>query len=516
MELDELIKELDKKLIVTGKEIIDGIMYIYCETKKQITKCKYCGKESENVHSTYTRAISDLPIQNYKVKLIIKVKKYFCNNDKCKHTTFAEPLNFVEKNAIRTKRLDEYINNVGLKTSSIEAEKQIKSTHVDVSNNTILRIIKKKTKIEVNYEVENLGIDDFSSKKREIFNTIFVDNDKNKKVEVINSREKDNVVEKLKLFRKVKTVTRDFSQTYKNAITEALPKAKQIVDRFHILKNLTDDLNEYIKRNIKERIKMIDNKGKAVIEEEIILNRRQRNKKESAEKKWEVIQEVQKLYKEGYNKSTIAKKLNISRQTIYTYLNQKQPLEKSTNSILDPYIPMIKKLILEGKKVFEIYDEIKANGYKGKTSLFTSRLRGIRQEARTNIKYIKRSKIKKLLFYDIEEIKDENLKNDLKEYLETNKELNELLNMIRKFKEVIFSKKPRKLSKWIREAKKINVKELNSFVTLIESDIDAVKNAIKYDYSNGLTEGFNNKTKVIKRIMYGRCSFDLLRLKILA
>lgn len=63
--------------------------------------------------------------------------------------------------------------------------------------------------------------------------------------------------------------------------------------------------------------------------------------------------------------------------------------------------------------------------------------------------------------------------------------------------------------------KKINVKELNSFVTLIESNIEAVKNAIKYDYSNGLTEGFNNKTKVIKHIMYGRCSFDLLRLKIL-
>lgn len=87
---------------------------------------------------------------------------------------------------------------------------------------------------------------------------------------------------------------------------------------------------------------MIDNKDKAVIEEEIILNRRQRNKKELADKKWELIQEVQKLYNEGYNKSAIAKKLNISRQTIYTYLEQKQPLERSTNSILDPYVPMIK------------------------------------------------------------------------------------------------------------------------------------------------------------------------------
>lgn len=50
---------------------------------------------------------------------------------------------------------------------------------------------------------------------------------------------------------------------------------------------------------------------------------------------------------------------------------------------------------------------------------------------------------------------------------------------------------------------------------LVERNIEAVKNAIKYNYSNGLTEGFNNKTKVIKRIMYRRCSFNLLHLKIL-
>ena len=261
---------------------------------------------------------------------------------------------------------------------------------------------------------------------------------------------------------------------------------------------------------------MIDKKEKEVIEEEVILNKRQKNKKKSADRKWKVIQEAHKLYKEGYSKTKIAKKLKISRQTVYSYLEQKQPLERSTHSILDPFVPIIKKLILDGKKLYEIYDEIKANGYVGKISLFTSRLKGIRQEARTNIKYLKRSKIKKLLFYDIEEIKDENLKNDLREYLETNKELSELLKMIRKFKEIIFSKKPQRLKSWIEKAKKINVKEINSFITLIESDIDAVKNAIKYDYSNGLIEGFNNKIKVIKRIMYGRCSFDLLRLKILS
>ena len=69
--------------------------------------------------------------------------------------------------------------------------------------------------------------------------------------------------------------------------------------------------------------------------------------------------------------------------------------------------------------------------------------------------------MKKLLFRDIEELKDENLKKDLKEYLETNEELNKIINCIREFKEVIFPKKVRKLSYWIKKAKKINVKELN-------------------------------------------------------
>ena len=58
---------------------------------------------------------------------------------------------------------------------------------------------------------KNIGIDDFSSKKREIYNSIITDNDKHKKIEIINSREKDDIVEVLKLFTDVETVTRDFS-----------------------------------------------------------------------------------------------------------------------------------------------------------------------------------------------------------------------------------------------------------------------------------------------------------------
>ena len=56
---------------------------------------------------------------------------------------FAYPLPFAAANSIRTKRLDDYINRVGMKNSSLEAEKQISVSHVSVSSNTILRIIIK-------------------------------------------------------------------------------------------------------------------------------------------------------------------------------------------------------------------------------------------------------------------------------------------------------------------------------------------------------------------------------------
>ena len=43
----------------------------------------------------------------------------------------------------------------------------------------------------------------------------------------------------------------------------------------------------------------------------------------------------------------------------------------------------------------------------------------------------------------------------------------------------------------------------------------AVYNAVSLDYNNGLAEGKVNKLKLVKRIMYGRCSFSALKNKVL-
>ena len=87
--------------------------------------------------------------------------------------------------------------------------------------------------------------------------------------------------------------------------------------------------------------------------------------------------------------------------------------------------------------------------------------------------------------------------------------------MLRQFHTLVFSKKADELESWICETEKLDITEVNSFLAGLKKDLPAVKNGIVYSYNNGLAEGSVNKLKLVKRIMYGRSSFALLKSKLL-
>ena len=59
-----------------------------------------------------------------------------------------------------------------------------------------------------------------------------------------------------------------------------------------------------------------------------------------------------------------------------------------------------------------------------------------------------------------------------------------------------------------------SIKALKSFADGLKRDIDAVENAVAYNFSNGFVEGTNSRLKMIKRSMYGRCGKQLLEAKL--
>lgn len=69
---------------------------------------------------------------------------------------------------------------------------------------------------------------------------------------------------------------------------------------------------------------------------------------------------------------------------------------------------------------------MKEQGYKGKMTVLNMHMKSIRNEVKSKIHYLKRSKLKKLFFYGLENIKNESLKNDIIFYLDQNKELSEI------------------------------------------------------------------------------------------
>jgi len=125
---------------------------------------------------------------------------------------------------------------------------------------------------------------------------------------------------------------------------------------------------------------------------------------------------------------------------------------------------------------------------------------------------LRRGMLISLLNKDISKFKEADQKK-MKEYIEANGNLQNLYPAVNRFREILKGKDESRLEDWLSEVKRYNIRELNTFIMSVERDIEAVKNAIRTEFSNGIIEGVINKIKVIKRIMYGRCSFELLRLK---
>ena len=83
------------------------------------------------------------------------------------------------------------------------------------------------------------------------------------------------------------------------------------------------------------------------------------------------------------------------------------------------------------------------------------------------------------------------------------------------FTRIVRERSPTELNEWLRAAARSKLQEFESFARGLSEDYEAVINALRYEWSNGQLEGQVNRLKLIKRQMYGRAKFDLLRARVL-
>jgi transposase len=88
-------------------------------------------------------------------------------------------------------------------------------------------------------------------------------------------------------------------------------------------------------------------------------------------------------------------------------------------------------------------------------------------------------------------------------------------SLVMRFRGILQGGKPETLDGWVRDATDSGIYPMRRFAKALHRDWDAVQNAIKEPFSNGPVEGHVNQLKTLKRQMYGRAGFELLRARLL-
>jgi transposase len=170
-----------------------------------------------------------------------------------------------------------------------------------------------------------------------------------------------------------------------------------------------------------------------------------------------------------------------------------------------------------------LYQEIREQGYQGGRTIvkdYMSYLRRYPGQAEAAHPRRERAvsasprELRWLLARQKEELDEEQVAK-LERLLESSSEVQRVHALVQNFHVMMRHKKEEMLDCWLEQAEKSGIREIQSFALGVRRDYEAVKAAIVSCWSQGQTEGQVNKLKTVKRAMYGRAGFALLRQRVL-
>ncbi len=217
-----------------------------------VVHCPICAHSTHRIHSRYERTLADLPWAEYSITLKLQVRKFFCINAGCKRRIFTERVATVAVPwARRTRRMAERLTAVGLALGGAAGERL--SQHLDcrVSRNTILQLISRLPLPPI-VTPRTLGVDDFSFRKRETYGTVLIDLEQSRPIAILGDRETETLAAWLLEHPGVQVVSRDRAKAYKAGTTQGAPEAIQVADRFHLLQNLVETLDQVFNTHVKD------------------------------------------------------------------------------------------------------------------------------------------------------------------------------------------------------------------------------------------------------------------------
>lgn len=261
------------------------------------------------------------------------------------------------------------------------------------------------------------------------------------------------------------------------------------------------------------------------------------NLTENEKKRLILLTKIQEMVHSNYKYADIASVLGISTRTVIRYkdcnpLEQCQLKRPSRNQEIYQYKDEILHLIMDGYHASSIAPILQKKGCKLGTSTIKRYVKKYADEYEIDISKNRKGPVSKNK-EQLQKIKAETIvikKQDLMKLLWMNTKISsieladicsqypvvhKLKTCINDFRQIFNRKNMPLLYLFIERYKNSEFAPIASFANGLLRDIEAVENAVASPLSNGFVEGINSRTKMIKRVMYGRCGLEFLSAKIM-
>jgi transposase len=516
---------------------MNGVWHVDLSSRRCSAVCPNCQHRSTAVHSTYRRTVADLPLAGATLVLHLQVRRFFCRHAACPRRIFAERFpSLVPVRGRHSTGVCTALRHIGLAVGGRAGARLARTLGLAGSYRTIRRLVHGAS-FPLLAAPRVIGLDEWAWRRGQRFGTIVCDLERHHVLDLLPERSALAVAQWLQAHPSVEIVCRDRRRLYAEGIRRGAPQAAQVVDRFHLVQNLRDALERFFLRYRRDL-----NALGASLRQSSELTPTPAMLSQARRARWvHRYHQIRRLHAQRLGVAAIARRLQVSRPTVYRYLAMPQPPQRQRSRhrgqpLIAPFTPYLRRRWNAGcRNAQQLWRELAAQGHWPARRTVERYVGQLRRETGTRFKF-RHAAPAPLYAEDQDESRPAPLtafraarlflanpadqrSSDptlLAHLLRLDPVMPHAYHHVQTFCRMIRERRGHAFDAWTAAVQQTGVKELRAFVKGLLKDAAAVRAGLSLVWSNGPTEGLIHRLKLIKRQAYGRAGVDYLRHRILA
>jgi transposase len=492
-------------------------------------RCPACHRPSRSVHSRYTRSALDLPWSGMPVTLCVRARRFRCRRVGCPRRIFCERLPvLLAPHGRRTRRLLRALQAIGRALGGRPGARLAAALQVPASRMTLLRLVRALPE-PGSPTPQILGVDEWAFRRGRRYGTILVDLERHRAIDLLPEATAEALATWLRSHPGITVVSRDRGGAYAEGVRQGAPQAVQVADRFHLLNNCADVVERVLRRHA-ELISRVPTPEANRVPTSLLRPDRWASRERTQRELDQRYAAIHSTLARGLSISATARALGLHRHTVQKYRAlTRAPVRRHTwrrPSNLAPYQAYLQERWQRGRcTAMGLWREIRALGYPGAYQNVARFVAVLRKQARTGepaaavTEGITPRRVRGLALTRPQQ-RTPREAEALEQVKALHAELDHAVTVLERFAHLLRHRTDEqpleRLTQWASDATATAIPELTAFVAKLVQDHTAVEAALTQPYSQGQTEGQITRLKLLKRTMYGRANFDLLRQRFLA